>query len=122
MPGSAGGGGRRNGGITNGVASKLSTEVTNAGSVANGLNLHKSLASQSQMGEPGTRLAGTGGRVPFRDGKRVASEFGGNATDWIKQTSSSYTARDGVTFETHWVENIKTGQRIEFKTKLSGGD
>ena len=56
--------------------------------------------------------------MPFRDAGRVAQEYGGNPADWVKKTSSSYTARDGVQFETHWVENIKTGQRVEFKTKF----
>ena len=32
--------------------------------------------------------------------------------------SSSYTAPDGTKFETHWYENVRTGQRVEFKTKL----
>lgn len=95
---------------------------TAAESAANGLKLNKSLASQAQMGEAGTTMAGAGGRVPFRGSERVASEYGGNAADWVKQTSSSHTARDGLTFETHWVENIKTGQRVEFKTKFPGGD
>ena len=122
MPGSAGGGGRRNGGITNGVGSGGIRVSTSAKSAANGLNLNKSLASQYQMGESGTVLAGPGGRVPFRSADRVASEYGGSATDWVKRTSSSYLGRDGVVFETHLVENVKTGQRVEFKTKLPGGD
>lgn len=74
------------------------------------------------MSEVGEIMAGTGGRVAFRDAQRVAQQYGGNAADWVKKTSSSYTARDGVKFETHWVENIKTGQRVEFKTKFPGGD
>jgi len=35
-----------------------------------------------------------------------------------KMSSNSYTAPDGTKFETHWVENIKTGERVEFKTKF----
>jgi len=85
---------------------------------SNGLNLNKSLASQAQMGEAGTTMAGAGARVPFRDAQRVANEHGGNAADWVKKSSSSYTAKDGTRFETHWVENVKTGQRVEFKTKF----
>jgi hypothetical protein len=67
-------------------------------------------------------MAGAGGRVAFRDAGRVASEYGGNPADWVKKTSTSFSAKDGATFETHWVENIKTGQRVEFKTKLPGGE
>jgi hypothetical protein len=74
------------------------------------------------MGEVGTTMAGAGARVPFRDATRVAKEHGGNAADWVKKSSSSYTARDGATFETHWVENVRTGQRVEFKTKFPGVD
>lgn len=96
--------------------------ATGAESAASGLRLNKSLASQAQMGEAGTTMAGAGARVPFRDAQRVAREYGGNAADWVKKTSSSHTARDGATFETHWVENIRTGQRVEFKTKFPGGD
>jgi hypothetical protein len=93
-----------------------------ADNVADGLRLNKSLASQSQLGEAGTIMAGPGGRVPFRDAPRVAQQYGGSPSDWVKKSSSSYTARDGAKFETHWVENIQTGQRVEFKTKFPGGE
>lgn len=78
----------------------------------------KAAASQAQMAERGTIMAGTGGRVPFRDAPRVATEYGGNASDWVKMKSSSFTAPNGTKFEVHWVENIVTGQRVEFKTKF----
>lgn len=90
-----------------------------ADNVADGLRLNKSLASQSQLGEAGTIIAGTGSRVPFRDASRVAQQYGGSQGGWVKKTSSAYTARDGTNFETHWLENIHTGQRVEFKTVLS---
>jgi hypothetical protein len=96
--------------------------ATGAESAVSGLKLNKSLASQAQMGEVGTTMAGAGARVPFRDAARVAKEHGGNAADWVKKSSSSHTARDGATFETHWVENVRTGQRVEFKTKFPGGE
>jgi len=96
--------------------------ATGAESAVNGLKLNKSLASQAQIGESGTTLAGVSAGVPFRDAARVAKEHGGNAADWVKKSSSSYTARDGMTFETHWVQNMRTGQRVEFKTKIPGGD
>jgi hypothetical protein len=72
--------------------------------------------------EGGAAGLGEGARVPFRDAARVAKEHGGNAADWVKKSSSSHTARDGATFETHWVENARTGQRVEFKTKVPEGD
>ncbi|MBU0944259.1 MAG: hypothetical protein KJ804_12375, partial [Proteobacteria bacterium] len=86
-----------------------------------GLRLGKSLASQAQMNEAGTIMAGRGAKVPFRGAGRAAKQYGGNASDWTKKTSSSYTARDNTQFETHWVENIKTSQRVEFKTKFTRG-
>lgn len=39
-------------------------------------------------------------------------------SDWVKKVSSSFTALDGVKFETHWVENLKTGERILEKTVM----
>jgi RHS repeat-associated protein len=93
-------------------------EAGAARNAANLANLEKSLASEEQVGETGGVIAGTGARVPFRDAARVAQQYGGSASDWVKVSSSSYTARDGTKFETHWVENIKTGQRVEFKTKF----
>ncbi|MFN7813650.1 MAG: RHS repeat-associated core domain-containing protein, partial [Planctomycetia bacterium] len=108
------------GGVGRGIAARGAQ--TGAESAVNGLKLNKSLASQAQMGEVGTTMAGAGARVPFRGAARVAKEYGGNAVDWVKKTSSSHTARDGATFQTHWVENVRTGQRVEFKTKFPGGD
>ena len=54
----------------------------------------------------------------LRDSPRLASIYGGDAAVWAKMRSSSYTAADGVRFETHWYENIRTGTRVEFKTKF----
>jgi hypothetical protein len=101
-------------------AAKAGKVANEAHNTADALKLNKSLGSQVQMSEPGTIMAGPGGRVPFRNAARVAQEYGGSASDWVKKTSTSYTARDGVQFETHWIENIKTGRRVEFKTKLIG--
>ncbi len=93
-----------------------------AHNAANATRLNKSLTSQAQMGEAGKVMAGPGARTPFRDASRVAREYGGRASDWVKKTSTPHTARDGVKFETHWVENIRTGQRVEFKTKFIGSN
>ena len=99
------------GGVGNGVGN-------NAENVVNGLKLSKQLASKEQMTEVGTIIAGTGSRVPFREAERITKEYGGNAVDWVKKSSPSFTAKDGAQFETHWVENLKTGQRVEIKTKF----
>ena len=65
---------------------------------------------------------GEGSRTVFRDAQRIAQQYGGNAADWFKKTSSSYLSRDGNRFEIHWVENIRIGQRVEFKTKFPGSE
>ncbi len=114
------------GGIRGAVEARLGSTSESVGNAAHNaadaVRLNKSLASQAQMGEVGEIMAGSGGHVPFRDAGRIVKEYGGTPADWVKKTSSSYTARDGVQFETHWVENIKTGQRVEFKTKFRGGN
>ena len=89
-----------------------------AGSATNANRLGKALASEQQIGDVGRVIAGQGSKTAFRDAERIAREYGGSAADWVKKSSSSYAARDGTLFETHWVENLRTGQRVEFKTKF----
>lgn len=91
-----------------------------AESAANGLRLNNSLASEAQMSEVGQIIAGVGAKKGFRGAPRIARTFGGRPEDWVKKSSSTYKTRDGVLFETHWLENIKTGQKVEFKTKFPG--
>nr|WP_225584871.1 RHS repeat-associated core domain-containing protein [Acidovorax sp. ACV01] len=104
-----------NHGIDTGAYCSAKGLDTGAGTV---LKLKNMLASQGQMAEVGTVMAGPGGRVAFRGAQRVADDFGGDAADWVKKTSSSFADGKGTKFETHWVENIRTGQRVEFKTKF----
>lgn len=87
-------------------SAKLSTD---------GVNLTQKLASEAQMSQAG--------RIIMRDlhsGPRLAQQYGGKATDWVKKTSSPFS-KNGKMFETHWYENLSTGQRVEFKTKLIQG-
>lgn len=63
-------------------------------------------------------MAGAGGRAVFRDAQRSSQQYGGNAADWAKKTSPSFVSRDGTRCETHWVENIVTGERVEMKTVI----
>jgi len=81
----------------------------------NGLKLSKQLASEVQMLEPGRIIIEA---VDLRDATRLASTYGGDANHWVKMGSSSFKAKGGVRFETHWYENLSTGQRVEFKTKF----
>jgi len=98
------------------TSKKISSGAEN---VADAVQLKKALASEQQMGEIGEVIAGSGSEAVFRDAQRVATQYGGEAGDWVKMSSSSYAAPDATKFATHWVENIKTGQRVEFKTKLA---
>jgi RHS repeat-associated protein len=91
---------------------------SSASSSAQGVQLAKSLASEQQMGEPGTPMAGNGTNAPIKDIDRLLQQYGGNAGDWSKMTSSPYNAVDGVQIQTHWYENVQTGQIVEMKTKF----
>ena len=73
------------------------------------------------MAEQGTTIAGGKSGKVFRNAQYIADEYGGNAADWVKKSSSNHSTPNGTLFETHWVENIKTGQRVEFKTKFPNG-
>ena len=80
--------------------------------------LGKFLASRHQMSEAGRVIAGEGSKSLFRNAATYARKYGGQAADWVKKSSGTYTARDGTRFETHWVENLKTGERLDFKTMI----
>lgn len=97
------------------VQTVASTELKSA---FTGLNLQKNLASRAQMSEVGIPLAGAGTSTAFRGASNAARTYGGVASDFAKKSSTSFMARDGVKFETHWIENISTGARYEFKTKI----
>jgi RHS repeat-associated protein len=83
-------------------------------------DLNKDLASRQQMGEPGETMAGAGSpkNVPLRDAPRLSNQYGGEPGDWAKKYSTAYKAADRTHVETHWYENIKTGQQVEHKTKI----
>ena len=92
-------------------------EGTNPGhNAADGLRLRKKLASEAQMAEDGEVIAGGTHSTTLRKAGDLAEQYGGEPEDWVKKRSSSYTAEDGTQFETHWEENLKTGQRVNMKT------
>ena len=94
--------------------------VCRAESALNSINLSKQLARESQMVERGISIAGTGTSIPLKQAERLAQQYGGNPADWVKMTSSTYRSSSGFQIETHWFENIQTGQRIQIKTNLIG--
>jgi RHS repeat-associated protein len=92
--------------------------VTRADDASDAIKLKKSLASRQQLGEAGEVIAGGNSGKEFRDAQKMAEKYGGEATNYVKKSSSNYEAPDGTKMETHWVENTKTGQRYEEKTKI----
>lgn len=88
-----------------------------ASSAVSGRDLARSLASEQQVTAPGTPIIGAGTRVRLVEAERLARDYGGSPDDWVKMTSSGYRGADGDRFETHWYENVVTGERFEFKTK-----
>ncbi|MGI8312907.1 putative T7SS-secreted protein [Saccharopolyspora hattusasensis] len=89
-----------------------------ASSATSGRDLAIGLAKESQMSEKGVAMAGAGTNTPLRDAPRLAAEHGGQPEEWIKKSSTSYTDKEGRTFETHWYEHGPTGNRVEFKHKF----
>ena len=100
-----------------GVAGGVGNE---AHSAMNLLNLNKSLAGEAQAAEAGDAIIGAGTNRTLGDAGRLASDYGGNAADWSKMSSSSYQASDGSMVETHWYQNdaINSG-KVELKTKIA---
>ncbi len=85
-------------------------------SAVQALNLSKSLASEAQIAEVGTRIAGEGAKEIFRDALKAAERYGGSASDYVKMSSSAFAAKDGMKMSTHWIQNIVTGSQHEVKT------
>jgi hypothetical protein len=94
------------------------TASSGAESAIAGCNLARRLASEQQMGEGGTPLAGAGTATKLRAAERLAGDYGGVAEDWPKMGSSSYRGADWFQFETHWYENLRLDGRFEPETKF----
>jgi hypothetical protein len=92
-------------------------------------DLARQLTSEEQVGQAlsrqGKPLIGPGTSKTLDDAGRLARQYGGDPADWAKMGSKS-SAEHGVQtsagkyFETHWYQNIKTGQVVEIKTKIEG--
>lgn len=99
---------------------QLANQGKGANNAANAIRLSKSLAHQEQKSEVGKIIAGNGSKATFRDAVKIAKQFGGSASDWVKKTSTSvFKAADGTQVQTHWVENLKTGFKTLFKPKIT---
>jgi RHS repeat-associated protein len=101
------------------LLSDTEEEVAEAGAL-----LRRSLASEAQAAEllagKGQVIAGPGAQKALKAAPRLAAEYGGAPTDWVKITSSHFTppGSDGAQtgFATHAYQNVKTGQMVEMKT------
>ena len=85
-----------------------------ARSSANARRLNLQLASEEQMMSKGRNIIIT---EVLRNASRLAKQYGGNPGDWVKKTSDIYIY-NGRQIQTHWHENMETGQRIDFKTEM----
>lgn len=73
-------------------------------------------AFEAMRREPGIPLFRGAAINKVHDLVRV---HGGAVDDWAKMTSR-HTEIDGVAFQAHWFENVRTGQRVEMKLKVPG--
>ena len=80
--------------------------------------MHNQLTSDQLSNEVGYTIAGKGGKEVFKNEARVVADYGGEIGDWVKKSSSQAFTSDGRKFQIHWVENLKTGERFEEKTKF----
>jgi hypothetical protein len=80
--------------------------------------LKKSLASEEMLGErTNAKERITAGNL--REGKRLAKDYGDQASGWVKVSTPNYKPSDGSrSFEIHAYRNNKTGQIVEPKTKF----
>ncbi len=107
------------------VPGSIQTAVEHpASSAISRLQLRENLIHQQQLQEIGriTSKGSLGGEQVsrnkiFRDVIYIQQRYGGEIGDWIKKSSKRYDVTWDRVIETHWVENIKTGQKIDIKIK-----
>ncbi|HXU29292.1 MAG TPA: RHS repeat-associated core domain-containing protein, partial [Thermoanaerobaculia bacterium] len=100
----------------------LGATEAEATSIFDRIGLRKSLTSETQVDEILTgeaeSFAGAGSETELRDVDRLVSQYGGEASEWSKVSSTAYSAEDGSVFEAHAYRNVQTGLVVELKTKL----
>jgi hypothetical protein len=69
-----------------------------------GVRLSRKMLSDSRVIARGMRI---------RDGKRLVSQYGGTASQWVKKSSPQFEVA-GARFEYHWYEHYGVGR---FETK-----
>lgn len=91
-----------------------------------GLKLQE--AFEQMYNEPkheNTVIAGVGSKRSIDDIERIIQTYGGTKEDWVKLSSKQVKFDHGkliptrtIKLELHWYENIKTGEKVEAKTKI----
>lgn len=103
------------------LAKPLLKNSDEAASAMSRIGLQKELASESQLASlADTRLviAGSGADRSIDDLNRLVATYGGDAADWQKIRSTTFTAEDGSKFSIHAYRNSATGEVFEPKTVL----
>ncbi|QSX28772.1 hypothetical protein JYB88_10845 [Shewanella cyperi] len=103
-----------------GGASVAINATRGAESAISGVKLEKQLASEAQL----TELAEGGGTIisqPAKQANRIAAQYGVDASQVQKVSSSSHTAKDGSSIETHAFRDASTNKVIEPKTMTCTG-
>ena len=101
------------------AAIMLRTGGQEAKSAASLDKLNRSLASEAQMAEKGTEIAGGKSGITLRKAEEMAKQYGGKAEDYAKIRSNSYTTYNGTKLETHYEQNTKTKEKFNAKTKIN---
>ena len=91
-----------------------------AESAINGVMLEKQLASENQLTEL-TEGGGTVLRQPAKQANRIAAQYGFEAKNVQKVSSSAHKAKDGKTQETHAFRDAATKRIVEPKTMVCIG-
>jgi hypothetical protein len=111
------------------AAAPVAPDATGASSPLQAQNLARQLTSEEQLGQAkagqGEPIFGAGTNQPLLDAQRLSQQYGGNPADWAKMGGESSAVHGvqtpaGNNFETHWYQNMRTGQVVEIKTKITG--
>lgn len=78
------------------------------------------LQGQITKGDIAGEIIAGADKTIFKDASIWSQKYGGEIGDWVKRKSPSVKMEgidDGIPVEVHWVENLKTGERYDWKLK-----
>jgi hypothetical protein len=76
---------------------------------------YEELLSDAQGGVAARTIAGHGSSRAIDEVTRLTGRYGGDAGDWAKKVGATRSGPGGISQQIHWYENVRTGQRVEFK-------